>query len=75
MDIFERLERIERLEQEEAPAEVLLQEVRELLAEAELWIRSEACANERAEVAVQALRAALENRRGAGLAAERTLVA
>jgi hypothetical protein len=75
MDILERLSRIERLEQEEAPADVLLTEVRALLAEAEEWVRSEGCANERAQTAVQGLRTALENGEEPVLAAERTLVA
>ena len=75
MDILDRLEQIERLEQEEAPPAVLLDEVRALLGEAEAWVRSEARANERAEAAVQALRDALETREEAVLAAERTLVA
>ena len=39
MDILERLEKIERLERDEAPAGVLLEEVRALLAEAEVWVR------------------------------------
>jgi hypothetical protein len=75
MDILDRLEQIERLERDEAPPAVLLDEVRALLGEAEAWVRSEARANERAEAAVQALRDALETREEAVLAAERTLVA
>jgi hypothetical protein len=75
MDILERLEQIERLEREEAPESVLLAEVRALLAEAEVWVRSEARANERAQAAVEALRNALEGREETVLAAERTLVA
>jgi hypothetical protein len=75
MDILERLEKIERLERDEAPVGVLLEEVRALLAEAEVWVRSEARANERAQAAVRALREALERREGTVLAAERTLVA
>lgn len=75
MDIFERLEHIERLDREEAPAEVLLPEIRALLVEAEAWVRSEARENERAEAAVQALRTALESGEETALAAERTLVA
>ena len=75
MDILDRLEQIERLEQDEAPAHILLQEVRALLSEAEVWVRSEARANERAEAAVQALRTALETREETALAAERSLVA
>jgi hypothetical protein len=75
MDILERLEQIERLEREQAPPSVLLGEVRELLAEAEAWVRSEARADERARAAVEALREALESREETVLAAERTLVA
>jgi hypothetical protein len=75
MDIRERLEQIERLERQNAPVAVLLQEVRELLAEAEAWVRSEARGNERAEAAVQVLREALERRDETVPAAERTLVA
>ena len=75
MDILDRLEQIERLERDEAPPAVLLDEVRALLGEAEAWVRSEARANERAEAAVQALRGSLEAREEAGLPAERTLVA
>jgi len=75
MDILDRLEQIERLEQEEAPAGVLLEEVRALLGEAEAWVRSEARASERAGAAVEALRDALETHEEAVLAAERTLVA
>ena len=37
-----RLRRIEALDRERAPAGSLLAEVRELLAEAEAWIRAEA---------------------------------
>ena len=73
--VLERLRRIEALEQESAPAAVLLNEVRALLAEAEKWVRSEACGNARAEAAVDALRGALETREETALAAERTLVA
>jgi hypothetical protein len=73
--VLDRLRRIESLEQENAPAQVLLEEARALLAEAELWVRSEGRANERAEAAVAALRGALETREETALAAERTLVA
>jgi hypothetical protein len=75
MDILERLSRIERLEQDEAPADVLLNEVRVLLAEAEEWVRSDGAANERAQAAVQGLREALDTGAEPVLAAERTLVA
>jgi hypothetical protein len=75
MDILERLEKIERLEREQAPVNVLLGEVRALLADAEVWVRSEARADERAKAAVQGLREALESKEETVLAAERTLVA
>jgi hypothetical protein len=39
--ILERLERIDGLRQEDAPAGVLLEEVRSLLFEAEDWAREE----------------------------------
>ena len=39
--ILERLERIDGLRQEDAPAGVLLDEVRALLSEAEAWVREE----------------------------------
>lgn len=75
MDILERLEKIERLEREAAPADVLLHEVRALLAEAETWVRSEARANERAQAAVSALGEALKRGEETALVAQRTLVA
>jgi hypothetical protein len=75
MEILERLRKIERLEQEDAPADVLLEEVRALLVEAEVWVRSEARANERAHAAVEGLRTALARGEESVLAAERTLVA
>ena len=73
--VLDRLRKIERLEQENVPADVLLGEVRELLAEAEVWVRSEGRANERAEAAVDGLRDALGNAEEPTLPAERTLVA
>jgi hypothetical protein len=39
--ILERLERIDSLRQEDAPAGLLLEEVRALLVEAEDWMREE----------------------------------
>ena len=39
--ILERLERIDGLRQDDAPAGVLLDEVRALLAQAEDWLREE----------------------------------
>jgi hypothetical protein len=58
--ILERLERIDGLRREDAPAEVLLDEVRALLADAEDWVGEEqvpsrtADAVERARVALAA---------------------
>jgi hypothetical protein len=58
--ILERLERIDGLRKEDAPAEVLLDEVRALLADAEDWVGEEpvpSCtvdAVERARVALAA---------------------
>jgi hypothetical protein len=73
--VLDRLRRIEVLEQQSAPAQVLLDEVRALLADAEDWVRSEARGNECAHAAVEALRTALNGRGETVLAAERTLVA
>jgi hypothetical protein len=73
--VLDRLRRIESLERENAPPDLLLGEVRALLAEAEDWVRSEARGNERAEGAVQGLRQALRRDEGTVLAAKRTLVA
>jgi hypothetical protein len=39
--VLERLDRIDGLREEEAPASVLLEEVRALLCEAEEWVREE----------------------------------
>jgi hypothetical protein len=73
--VIERLRRIEALEQERAPARVVLGEVRALLAEAEVWVRSEGRGNARAEAAVDALRGALGAGEESVLAGQRTLVA
>ena len=73
--VLERLERIELLGRERAPAEVVLDEMRALLADAEDWVRSEARENERSRAAVEGLRQALERRAEPVLAPERTLVA
>lgn len=73
--VLERLRRIERLEQEGAPAPAVLAEVRELLAEAEAWVRVEAPGDGRGEGAVRALREALERVDEGALVTERTLVA
>jgi hypothetical protein len=56
--ILERLDRIDGLREEEAPATVLLEEVRALLCEAEEWVREEPAAG-RAVEALQRSREAL----------------
>jgi hypothetical protein len=66
--VLARLERIEALDREDAPAEVLLGEVRALLAEAEAWARVEPDGVDRALAALERCRTAAEN-------AGRTLVA
>jgi hypothetical protein len=53
--VLERLERIERLDRGHAPADVLLAELRALVAEAEAWSRREGAGGD----AVDALRDAL----------------
>jgi hypothetical protein len=58
--ILERLERIDGLRREEAPAGVLLDEVRALLSEAEDWVRTEPGLPSRAVEAVTRSQAALE---------------
>jgi hypothetical protein len=55
--IVERLERIDRLRRDGAPASAVLGELRELLGEAEAWAQVEG--GEAGEVAVARLRAAL----------------
>ena len=57
--VLRRLERIEALERDAAPADVLLAEVRALLAEAEAWVRVEPAAADLAEDALERCRAAL----------------
>ena len=69
--ILERLERIDGLRQEDAPAGVLLEEVRALLSEAEDWVREEDVP-ERAADAIERSKAALaagESRSGRVLSA------
>jgi hypothetical protein len=56
--ILERLERIEALRRDEAPAGVLLAEVRALLSEAEAWVAAEG-AGEPASAALERCREAL----------------
>jgi hypothetical protein len=58
--IWERLERIDGLREEDAPAGVLLEEVRALLSEAEEWLREEPGAPKQAVDALDRLQAALE---------------
>jgi hypothetical protein len=62
--VLERLERIERLDRTRAPADVLLAELRALVAEAEAWSRREGDGDE----AVEALRLALERESSAAIA-------
>jgi hypothetical protein len=56
--VLARLERIEALEQTDAPAAVLLDEVRGLLREAEAWVRAEAAGTDLAESALERCREA-----------------
>ena len=58
--VYERLERIDGLRREDAAAEVLLDEVRALLSEAEDWVRTEPGVPQRAAEAVERSKAALE---------------
>jgi hypothetical protein len=50
--VIARLDRIDALDRERAPAAVLLAEVRELLVEAEAWVRAEPGGTERARAAL-----------------------
>lgn len=54
-----RLERIDGLRQEEAPAGMLLDEVRALLSEAEAWVREEPAASGRLVEALERSKSAL----------------
>lgn len=56
--VLERLARISDLERDEAPPSELLDELRELVREAEIWVRAEPERGE-AEAAVERCRAAL----------------
>jgi hypothetical protein len=59
--VIERLERIEELRLADAPASVLLGEVRRLLAEGEKWLAAEhGQGGERARVAFENLRERLD---------------
>jgi hypothetical protein len=57
--VLRRLERIEALEREGAPARSLLAEVHALVEEAELWVASESGRVDLAETALDRCRAAL----------------
>jgi hypothetical protein len=59
-EILERLERIDDLRREDAPAGALLDEVRALLADAEDWVREEDVPD-RAARAVERSRQALDD--------------
>jgi hypothetical protein len=58
--VYERLERIDGLRRDDAPANVLLDEVRALLSEAEDWVRTEPGVPSRATEAVERSKAAFE---------------
>jgi hypothetical protein len=57
--VLARLERIEALENAGAPAAQLLDEVRGLLADAEVWVRAERRGTDLAETALERCREAL----------------
>ena len=63
--VLDRLDRIEALERDGAPARVLLEEVRALLGEAEVWVRAEP--PERAAAARDALESCREAFDGAAV--------
>jgi hypothetical protein len=54
--VIERLERIEALRRGEAPAAILLAEVRGLLRDGEAWLAAEGPATEGAEAALERCR-------------------
>jgi hypothetical protein len=58
--VMHRLERIEALEREGAPPELVLAEVRELLREGEEWVKAERQGTDRAEEALERCRLAHE---------------
>jgi hypothetical protein len=66
--VIARLERIEALERAGSPADVVLDEVRALLAEAEEWIRAEPGGTERAAAALARCAAAFASRRAIAMA-------
>lgn len=71
--VMSRLERIERLQEEKAPAAALLAEVRQLLREGEAWIAAEGGAAG-ANDALERCRGRFESRRGAPTERDRALL-
>jgi hypothetical protein len=69
--VLRRLERIERLERRGSPAELVLDELRALVAEAEAWVRVERGPTAGAEDAIERLRRAVGDAERTG----RTLLA
>lgn len=69
--LLARLERVEALDRANAPPEVLLDELRRLVVEAEAWTRAERSAGAAADAAIDRLREAVEGARDV----ERTLLA
>jgi hypothetical protein len=63
--VLTRLERIDALKQADAPAGVLLGEVRELLSEAEAWVAAERPGEAAEEALARSQRAFLEGARDA----------
>jgi hypothetical protein len=61
--VLTRLRRIDVLERERAHPALLLAELRELVREAEEWVRAEPASTERAEAALERCREALEGDR------------
>jgi len=59
--VLRRLERIETLERRGYPAEAMLAELRELVAEAEAWVRVEPGPTHGAEDAIERLRTAVSD--------------
>jgi hypothetical protein len=57
--VLRRLERIEALDRRGSPADLLLAELRALVAEAEAWVRVEPSSTEGAEDAIERLRQAV----------------
>lgn len=73
--VLERLDRIEALEREQALPEVLLAELRELLVEAEAWVRAEGTGADLAREALERCREALDEPRPVARGTSRTLLA